>query len=247
MQNWNQILKNSVEPILGIINVTQDSFSGDGILGNDIKLFKKFEVAKKNNVKILDIGCVSTKPGFSEVSLINEQDRLYSFLINKSPDFTYSIDTMNSSIAKIAIDNNFSIINDVGGFVSNKMVETALITRANIILVHRNQDTKTLHEKTKFKDVLNQVKEELLAKASELENLGIKKENIAIDPGLGFGKEMDDSATLLKNIDQFNTEYPLIVGYSKKKFLQLISLSNEELYNHCKNSGVSLIRLHLND
>ena len=179
---------------MGIINVTQDSFSGDGVLGNDIMLFKKFENAKKNNIKILDIGCVSTKPGFHEVSLVEEKDRLYSFLINKSNDFIYSIDTMNANIAKIALDNNFSIINDVGGFLSQEMIDIALNTNANIILVHRNQESITLHEKKQFKDVVNQVKDEIFDKVSELINIGIRKEQIAIDPGLGFGKEMKDSA-----------------------------------------------------
>ena len=232
---------------MGIINVTQDSFSGDGVLGNDIMLFKKFENAKKNNIKILDIGCVSTKPGFHEVSLVEEKDRLYSFLINKSNDFIYSIDTMNANIAKIALDNNFSIINDVGGFLSQEMIDIALKTNANIILVHRNQESITLHEKKQFKDVVNQVKNEILDKVSELINLGIKKELIAIDPGLGFGKEMKDSAKILKNIGQFHFGYPIVVGYSNKKFLQFLEFSSEEIYKHCKSSGVSLIRLHLND
>jgi dihydropteroate synthase len=232
---------------MGIINVTQDSFSGDGVLGNDIMLFKKFENAKKNNIKILDIGCVSTKPGFHEVSLVEEQDRLYSFLINKSNDFLYSIDTMNANIAKIALDNNFSIINDVGGFLSQEMIDIALNTNANIILVHRNQESISLHGKKQFKDVVNQVKDEILDKVSELINIGIKKEQIAIDPGLGFGKEMKDSAKILKNIDQFHFGYPIVVGYSNKKFLQFVELSSDEIYKHCKSSGVSLIRLHLND
>ena len=247
MLSWGQILKDIQEPILGIINITQDSFSGDGVLGNDIMLFKKFEYAKKRNIKILDIGCVSTKPGFQEVSLVEEQDRLYSFLINKSNDFIYSIDTMNSNIAKIAIDNNFSIINDVGGFLSREMIDLAIKTNANIILVHRNQESVTLHEKKQYNDVINQVKDEILIKVSELINLGIKKEQIAIDPGLGFGKEMKDSANILKNIEQFQVGYPLVVGYSNKKFLQFVELSSDEVYKHCKLSGVSLMRLHLND
>jgi len=232
---------------MGIINITQDSFSGDGVLGNDIMLFKKFENAKKNNIKILDIGCVSTKPGFQEVSLVEEQDRLYSFLINKSNEFIYSIDTMNANIAKIAIDNNFSIVNDVSGFFSQEMIDVAIKTNANIILVHRNQESITLHKKKQFNDVVNQVKEEILGKVSELINLGIKTEQIAIDPGLGFGKEMKDSAKILKNIDQFQFGYPVVVGYSNKKFLQFVELSSDEIYKHCKSSGVSLIRLHLND
>ena len=83
------------------------------------------------------------------------------------------------------------------------------------------------------------------SKIKLLISLGVKEEQIAIDPGLGFGKNLSDSAELLMNIKELKENFPLIVGYSKKKFIKNIPMSNSDLFKHCVDSGVSLVRMHL--
>ena len=89
------------------------------------------------------------------------------------------------------------------------------------------------------------VREDLINQVDRLIKTGIKEENIAVDPGLGFGKEMKDSVELLKNIEMINFGLPIIVGYSKKKFTEYLDMSSDDLFQHCLNSGIALVRLHI--
>ena len=98
-----------------------------------------------------------------------------------------------------------------------------------------------------YKNIIKDVKNDLRKQIKYVLASGIRKENIAIDLGLGFGKTMEQSAMLLESVGQFVDEYPLVVGYSKKKFTKLLNISEEEILDHCNKEGVSLIRLHLVD
>ena len=144
-----------------------------------------------------------------------------------------------------AVENNFEIINDVSGFMNEEMIQIAIDSKSKIILVHRHPKSESLHQKMIYKDVVKEVKEHLNSKIKSLISLGVKEEQIAIDPGLGFGKNLSDSAELLINIKELKENFPLIVGYSKKKFIKNIPMSNSDLFKHCVDSGVSLVRMHL--
>jgi dihydropteroate synthase len=96
-----------------------------------------------------------------------------------------------------------------------------------------------------FKNVVQEVKAHLESKIISLISNGIKENRISIDPGLGFGKTMEDSKVLFENLDAFCFGFPLIVGYSKKKFTEALNLTNSQLYQHCIDSGVALVRLHI--
>ena len=98
-----------------------------------------------------------------------------------------------------------------------------------------------------YKNIINDVKNDLRKQIKHVLANGIRKENIAIDLGLGFGKTMEQSALLLESVGQFVDDYPLIVGYSKKKFTKLLNISDDEILDHCNKAGVSLVRLHLVD
>ena len=96
-----------------------------------------------------------------------------------------------------------------------------------------------------YKDVVKEVRDHLEEKIDNLISHGVNKKRISIDPGLGFGKSMEDSQKLFKNLEHFCFGFPLIVGYSKKKFAKNLEMTDEQLYNHCIDSGVSLVRLHI--
>ena len=245
MSDWNNILNSVKNNEIGIINSTNDSFTGDGVFENKSGLKFLLDVAKSKNIKILDVGGVSTKPGFEEVSYEEELERLNFFISNYFGKFKLSVDTMNYDIARHALENNFEIVNDVSGFNDLKMIQLIVEKAPKIILVHTHPNSSDIQEKINYKDVVKEVRDHLEEKIENLISLGVDKNKISIDPGLGFGKSMEDSQKLFENLEYFSFGFPLIVGYSKKKFAQNLEMTDKELYNHCIESGASLVRLHI--
>ena len=205
MFDWKNFLKLLEKKTFGIINVTDDSFSGDGILHSKKLLKERFNFALENNINFLDIGCMSTKPDYQMLNTNEELDRLNFFLDNMSDKFYYSIDTLNSLVAERALDSGFLIINDVSGFSESKMIELAIQRECGIIVMHRNPASKNIQEK------------------------------------------MDDSKELFLNLNNLIKSYPVVVGYSRKKFTDQINMTTSEMKDHCLQSGVDLVRLHLDN
>ena len=245
MSDWNELLDSVNSKVIGIINSSNDSFTGDGIYKNKDNLTQLLSNAANNDIKLIDVGCVSTKPGFKDVNQKEEFKRLNFFLDNYDGAFRLSIDTRNKAIAKHALDNNFEILNDVSGFRDLGMIELAVQKSSKIILVHSHPDATHIQEKMEFKDVVKEVRAQLEIKINYLISKGIKECQISIDPGLGFGKTMRDSEILFKNLDVFCFGFPLVVGYSKKKFTEILNMTNYQLYTHCIDSGAALVRLHI--
>ena len=245
MSDWNNLLSLVNKKVIGVINSTTDSFTGDGVFKNSERLEILLNIAEEKEIKILDVGCVSTKPGYQAVSYEQELKRLNFFISNYFRKFKLSIDTMNYKVARYALENNFEIVNDVSGFKDPKMIQLIVEKASKIILVHSHPNSSDIQEKMNYKDVVKEVRDHLEEKIENLISHGVNKNRISIDPGLGFGKSMEDSQKLFKNLEHFCFGFPLIVGYSKKKFAQNLEMNDEELYNHCIDSGVSLVRLHI--
>ena len=245
MFSWKSFLSRIEKKIVGIINVTPDSFSGDGVLDSKNLLKEKFLIAEEMNLGFLDIGCISTKPNFEYLDKDEELERFKFFLKNMNKKFKYSIDSNNIEVISKALDSGFSVINDVFGLDNKKIISKAIESKCGVILMHRHPFSNHIHEKMEYKDVVNEVKLQLNDQASRLIKLGLHESQIALDPGLGFGKKIEDSVSLLLQIENLVGDFPIVVGYSKKKFVDSISLNNKSLLQHCYNSGVSLVRLHI--
>ena len=174
MSNWNSILSRDNSKILGIINLSNDSFTGDGVFNHDEGLKKLLQSAKQKDIDFIDIGCASSKPGFDSVTTEEEIERLNYFINSNQETFTFSIDSFNPIVVQHAVENNFEIINDVSGFMNEEMIQIAVDSKLKIILVHRHPKSESLHQKMIYKDVVKEVKEHLNSKIKSLISLGIK-------------------------------------------------------------------------
>ena len=183
MSNWNELLGSINNKVIGIINVNNDSFTGDGIYKNKDNLTRLLASAKNNGIEIIDVGCVSTKPNFKDISQEEEFRRLNFFLENYDGDFKLSIDTMNTGVAEYSLDNNFEILNDVSGFRNSEMIELAADRNSKIILVHKHPESTHIQEKMEFKNVVQEVKAHLESKIVSLISDGIKENRISIEIG----------------------------------------------------------------
>ena len=216
MFSWDNFLGKLTNNLLGIVNITNDSFSDDGLLNRQEKIPEVYETASKKGINFVDIGCISTKPNFKSITTEEELLRLNSFLEHKNDNFYHSIDTFNPIIAEEAFQNNFSVVNDVSGVQDQRMITTLRKHSAGLILTHRNNYSSSIHEKSDYKDIVRDVKNDLMKQVENILESGVNRDQIAIDVGLGFGKTQEQSATLFESIGQFVGDYPLVVGYSRK-------------------------------
>ena len=220
MTDWNNLLNSVNQKVIGIINSTKDSFTGDGIFENNQRLGFLLKTAEEKKIKILDVGGVSTKPGFKEVSYEQELKRLNFFISNYFGKFKLSVDTMNYEIARHALENNFEIVNDVSGFNDLKMIQLIIEKAPKIILVHRHPNSSDIQEKMNYKDVVKEVRDHLEEKIDNLISHGVNKKRISIDPGLGFGKSYEDNWEIMRNLNAFNElKKPLLLGASRKSMI----------------------------
>ena len=183
MTDWNSLLNSVNKNVIGIINSTNDSFTGDGVFENkrDWVFIKN---SRRKEIKILDVGGVSTKPGFKEVSYEQELKDLI-FISNYFGKFKLSVDTMNYEIARHALENNFEIVNDVSGFNDLKMIQLIIEKAPKIILV-QHPNSSDIQEKMNYKDVVKEVRDHLEEKIENLISHGVDKNRISIDPGLAL-------------------------------------------------------------
>lgn len=202
--------------LVGILNLTPDSFSNDGILEKE-KIINKYYELIADGADIIDIGAESTRPNSIDITPEEQINRLKLFFNNiKNFEIPISIDTRSSIVAKYALDNGASIINDVSGFdFDRNMIDTISKYNATIIIQHSTGKANNI---VKYKNVIEEVYFDLKNKINFAKSNGIQ--NIIIDVGIGFGKNKYDNLNLLNRIDEFkslNTQ--LMVGVSRKSFL----------------------------
>ena len=211
--------------IMGILNITPDSFSDGG-------KYLDIEEAKKRALKIIDegadiidIGAESSRPGAMPVSLEEELDRIIPIMdALKDIEVPISIDTYKAQVAKEAIKRGASIINDISGFKKDKdMAKVVAETGVYCVLMHMRRDPNNMHENPHYNDVVEEVFEELKESIAIAKNAGVKDDKIILDPGIGFAKDFNHNMELLKKLDKFIAlGYPLLMGVSRKRFIGAI-------------------------
>jgi dihydropteroate synthase len=208
--------------IMGILNVTPDSFADGGRHDTYEKAVARGLEMIAEGVDIIDIGGESTRPGAERVSATEEQKRVIPVIEKLSQaGVPISIDTMRAETAELAIAAGASIINDVsGGLADDLMHETAAELGCPYILMHWRGHSVDMANKAVYGDVVKEVIAELQVQIDAALRSGIAKNNLIIDPGLGFAKDADHNWEILNRIDEFiSLGYPVLIGASRKRFL----------------------------
>jgi len=222
----NSMFKEISKPlIMGILNVTPDSFSDGGKYTNIESALEQVRLMVSEGVDIIDIGGESTRPGSQSVAESEQISRVVPVIeaIRKSFPNTLliSIDTTLSGVAKAALDAGANIINDISAGQGDKQIlAVANEYQVPIILMHMQGTPQTMQDNPYYDDVVAEICEALNKRVNEAVAAGIKKENIALDPGIGFGKRKEDNIDLLANLDRIvGLGYPVLLGTSRKRFM----------------------------
>jgi dihydropteroate synthase len=214
--------------VMGVLNATPDSFSDGGQFSAEDDALNHARLLIAASANIIDVGGESTRPGAERIAIEEEQRRVISLIkrIAAEPSFVasgarISIDTMNSQTAKAAIDAGAKIINDVsGGLADPDMFSVAAETSAILVISHWRGFSDRMDSLNEYQDIARDVASELSVQVEAAIAAGVKRENIVIDPGLGFAKDMQQNWKLVARLDELEKlGLPILVGASRKRFI----------------------------
>jgi dihydropteroate synthase len=212
--------------VMGIVNVTPDSFSGDGV-GDDIdRAIERALQQEKDGADIIDIGGESTRPGADPVDEQVEIDRVIPVIreLKDKLKVPISIDSRKPAVVKAAIEAGAQIVNDVGGLFDREMIQICARERVPVIAMHMKGTPKTMQDNPYYEDVVGEVMRYLANRVEDAVAAGIEKSQIAIDPGIGFGKRLEDNLDLIRRLGEFKTlGQPIVLGVSRKSFIGKIT------------------------
>ena len=222
--------------VMGILNLTPDSFSGDGLLSASTGLDAAMQQARRfieSGVDILDVGGESTRPGSQPVDALAESQRVIPIIqkiASEFPEMLISVDTYKASVAEEALQAGARIVNDVWGLRADPdLARVAARYKAPVVLMHnRSKPANTEVQANlggryigmQYTNLLEDVKNELLESVNLALSAGIPSENIILDPGIGFGKTVEQNLELLNRLDEIRQlGYPVLLGPSRKSFI----------------------------
>jgi dihydropteroate synthase len=212
--------------VMGILNVTPDSFSDGGRFLDRATAVAHATRMVDEGADILDVGGESTRPGSDPVPADGELSRVRPVierLVEQHPAIPVSIDTRKADVAAAALDAGATIVNDVSGGVDPKMFDVVREREAGLVLMHMKGDPKTMQEAPRYDDVVGEVHEYLRQRIEAAELAGIAPDRIAVDPGIGFGKDLDQNLELMRGVGELlDLGRPVLVGPSRKRFIGAI-------------------------
>ena len=241
--------------IMGILNLTPDSFSDGGKFNNEKSALLHAEKLLKDGADFIDIGAQSTRPNAEFLSAEEEIRRIgnvISLIKKEFPEALISIDTFYADVVKFGYNEGMDVVNDIsGGYFDENLLKTVAETKLPYILMHSNTSYATMHEKIHYEDITMSVNYYFSEKINQLQKLGIH--DIILDPGFGFGKTIEDQYKMIDEIEHIGFEkFPLLIGISRKSFIykpfgKLPTEINEETQNlHRKvlEKGAKILRVH---
>lgn len=241
--------------IMGILNLTPDSFSDGGKFNNEKSALNHAEKLLKEGAELIDIGPQSTRPNAEFLSSKEEVARIgnvISLIKKEFPEALISLDTFYAETVEFGFNEGIDIINDIsGGQYDEKMFDTAAQTRLPYILMHINPSYETMHDKIKFADITLSVNQYFSEKTSQLLQNGIN--DIILDPGFGFGKTVEDQMKMIDEVEFLGFgKFPLLIGISRKSFIykplgkSALDINEETQKLHMKvlKQGAKIVRVH---
>ena len=242
--------------LMGIVNLTPDSFSDGGKYSKKNSAFRHANYLIKKGCKIIDIGGESTRPGAKDIGKIAEWNRINKTLkkIRKLNIFI-SLDTRKSWIMEKGIESKVNLINDVSGFDYDPYTLNILKKHNIPFIIHHMRGTpKTMQKKPNYKNVLLDIYDFFESKIKKIRSHGIKHNNIILDPGIGFGKNLKHNMTLISSISIFHSlGFNIMLGISRKRFIKDISGNNDSKERlggtissslYAMNQGIQILRVH---
>ena len=233
---FSDLLQNLTPIIMGILNVTPDSFSDGGLFVNSDIAINYVKQMIADGADIIDIGGESTRPGAKEVSIEEELQRVIPVIkaIRQFSDVAISIDTSKPEVMREAIKAGANMINDVNALQAENAIETAVELNVPVCLMHMQGKPRTMQSNPEYTDVVEEVIAFLKNRISVCHNAGISSENIIVDPGFGFGKTLEHNLTLFKHLEEFTKlDCAVLVGVSRKSMIGAIldnAPADERLY-----------------
>ncbi|MEA1994293.1 MAG: dihydropteroate synthase [Euryarchaeota archaeon] len=240
--------------IMGVLNVTPDSFSDGGdFVETDTALDHAVKMAE-DGADIIDVGGESTRPGSDPVPLEDELRRVEPVVrgIVENCDLPVSVDTAKPAVAERCINLGASMLNDVTGLRNSEMIRVAAEYEVPVVIMHMKGKPKTMQKEIVYGDVVSDIKDFFMERIEEARSKGVK--DIIIDPGIGFGKTTEHNLTIIKRLEEFRTlQCPVLIGTSRKSFIGNtlgIEDSKERLYGTIASNiaaaenGADIIRVH---
>lgn len=252
----NSVKTFKVPMIVGILNITPDSFSDGGRFNSVTSGVDRAIQMVQQGADIIDVGGESTRPGAPPVGVDEELERVIPIIeaISSRSDVLISIDTQKSEVALKAMDKGAHIINDVSaGIADEKMLSVVAETGAVFVMMHMRGTPENMQDDPSYENVVHEVVEYFKNRLQYADTQGVRKDSIILDPGVGFGKRLEDNLELLANVHAFHElECPLLIGASRKSFIGNIDGSevNERIGGslaavlHAYQQGVQIFRVH---
>ncbi len=244
--------------IMGIINLTPDSFSDGGDFCSIEKVLNQVNYFVSNGVDVIDLGAQSTRPGAIEIGAKNESKRLIPYLKkirSEYPNVLISIDTFNSEVAHEALSNGANWINDVtGGRRDEEILDVVSEFNCPFVITHSRGNSLNMNKLTIYDDFLVDIIYSLESLTKKAINKKVSKDKIIWDPGIGFSKDNRQNIEILRNIDFFKKfEFPLLIGASRKRFIgEILNEPNPKerdigtlaISCLCSQQNIHLVRVH---
>jgi dihydropteroate synthase len=221
--------RNSPGPaVVGILNITPDSFSDGGEFLDPGAAAEHAATMFDEGADILDVGGESTRPGSDPVSQEEEIQRVIPVLeriLSVRPEAVISVDTYRSGTATAALEAGASLVNDVTALRGDPRIASVIQEAAcPVILMHMQGEPKTMQKEPHYEDVVREVRDFLAERAEYAVAAGIRPENVILDPGIGFGKNLQHNLALLRNLDAIvDLGFPVLIGASRKSFMEKIT------------------------
>ena len=254
-KNIKNLRFGSTPKVMGVLNVTPDSFSDGGKYIRISSAKKHLDYLFKSGANVVDIGGESTRPGSKPISSKVEWRRLKNILKKSYKKKLISLDTRKSEIMEKGIKLGVNLINDVSGLnYDNNSVNILKRYKVPFVLQHSQGNPNTMQKNPKYQNVLLDIYDFFEEKIKSLRKIGIKHNNIILDPGIGFGKNLKHNMTIIKNISIYHSlGLPILLGISKKKYIKELSGENDSMSRvggtvsasiFVMMQGVQMIRVH---